>query len=524
MLTRRDLLARAGALGVAGMATGASAQDHSGHGGAATLSVYEQDEFDPEVLAAPESGPLPIPELVDARDHDGQLHLSAAASRHRFAPNFPTSASYGYNGSFLGPTLRLRRGESVEISVENRLPEMTTAHWHGLLIPAWLDGGPHNAIEPGETWAPVLEIDQGEATCWYHAHPHHATGWQVHMGLAGMIYVEDGTGERLGLPRDYGVDDIPLVLQDRMFTEAGEQFFRPYPRERILGLRGDMMVVNGAISPHAAVPAGLVRLRLLNGANARNFHLHFSDGREFHVVATDGGYIRAPAPVSELTISPGERFEIVVDFSDGAEVELRTHDDEVEGHGRRMGRLTTRSPSSGNLSSQAGTMVHFRVDPELPVADNLLPERLVSVPQADARPVFTRRSVALEMWPEHGGTLPGELGGRGQGPAMSINGKRFDMDRIDFAPTRGSVELWEIHSHLMPHPFHVHGAFFRIVSLDGARPPAHLDGWKDTVLVEEHAEIAIAFDQPATRDYPFMFHCHILEHEDGDMMGQFITV
>ncbi len=515
-------------MGVSGLARPVSAHGaghgSAGHGRHALAERFDQEDFDPAVLAAPETGPLPIPPLLDARQSAGKLHLTAAASRHRFAPNFPTSASYGYNGSFLGPTLRLTRGETVEIAVENRLPEMTTAHWHGLLVPAWLDGGPHNAIEPGETWSPQLAIDQAESTCWYHAHPHHATGWQVYMGLAGMLLIEDGSGERLGLPRNYGVDDIPLILQDRMFTVEGEQFFRAFPRERILGLRGDMLTVNGAISPQCSVPAGLVRLRLLNGANARNFHLYFSDGRSFHVIATDGGYIRAPAPMTGLTIAPGERFEILVDFSDGAEVQLRTRDDSLESR-ERLGRLSTVSPSSGNQSNQAGTMLHFRVDPSLPVAGNRVPERLVSVPRADADPVFTRRSVSLEMWPGQGGGLPGESRvTTGSGPAMSINGRRFDMDRIDFAPTLGSVEIWEIHSALMPHPFHVHGAHFRILSLDGRRPPAHLDGWKDTVLVEEHAEVVIRFDQPATRAYPFMFHCHILDHEDAEMMAQFITV
>jgi blue copper oxidase len=477
--------------------------------------------------------PLPIPDLQDARKMGGALSLVAAPRRHRFAPNLPEVATYGYSAPFLGPVLRVRSGEQVRIAVENRLAMETTAHWHGLLVPSWLDGGPHSVISPGQTWRVALNVAQPEATAWYHAHPHHDTGRQVYMGLAGMMIVEDGTGERLGLPRRYGIDDLPLILQDRLFDASGELNFTQFSRERILGTRGDSLIVNGAISPMVRVPSGLVRLRLLNAANARNFHLGFEDGREFHVIASDGGYLAAPVALRALTIAPGERFEVLVAFSESGPTVLHTLADPPEAFvgAPGLGSITSRGPG-GERKSAAGALLHFEVDPLLPPSQALLPESLVPLAAPDPSAALLRRKVTLDMWPGMGGHVGmaggdmgpgGRIGRPGSGPAMGINGKPFDMHRIDFTPKLGSTEIWEVHPFLMPHPFHVHGATLRVLSVNGVPPEAHLAGEKDTVLLEHPAELLVSFRQPATKHHPFMIHCHILDHEDAGMMGQYIT-
>jgi len=260
--------------------------------------------------------PLPIPELRDARAHNGAIQLVAAQGRHAFFDGEPTT-TFGFSAPYLGPVLRLHKGDDVEASVENRLVRDTTVHWHGVLVPGEVDGGPHVVIEPGSTWRPVLRIDQPETTAWYHAHPHYDTGLQVYMGLSGMVIIEDGTGERLGLPRSYGVDDLPIILQDRQFDRTGALVYGADGPSRMMGMRGDTLIVNGVVAPVAKAPPGLVRLRLLNAANARNFDLRFDDGRTFHVIASDGGYLPAPVAMTALTIAPSERFEILVDFSDG---------------------------------------------------------------------------------------------------------------------------------------------------------------------------------------------------------------
>jgi blue copper oxidase len=241
-------------------------------------------------------GSIQIAPAGSAADHaKSQRHAVSLTIGEglRLSPDQPVK-SFGYSAPVLGPVIRMVRGESTDITVENKLSRPTTVHWHGLVIPGAVDGGPHNTIAAGQRWTASLRVDQPESTTWFHPHPHGETAQQVYAGLAGMLLVEDGSGERMGLPRGYGIDDLPLVLQDRVLDRGGAPVYRPGPMDIMAGYRGDTIIVNGAASPVARVPAGLVRLRLLNGANARIFDLRFSDGRLFHVIASDGG---SAAPV-----------------------------------------------------------------------------------------------------------------------------------------------------------------------------------------------------------------------------------
>jgi blue copper oxidase len=161
--------------------------------------------------------PLPIPRLVDAAKQGNAVSLKIAAGRHAFVHGKPVR-TYGYSAPILGPAIRMRRGDQIEMTVENALDTVTTVHWHGLLVPGDCDGGPQQLIHPGDRWRPVLKVDQPAATLWFHPHPHHDTARQTYMGLTGMIIVDDGTDARLGLPRTFGIDDLPLILQDRSFA------------------------------------------------------------------------------------------------------------------------------------------------------------------------------------------------------------------------------------------------------------------------------------------------------------------
>jgi len=259
---------------------------------------------------APFTGLLPIPNLIDAARQGNAVNLRAMSGRHAFIKGKPTR-TYGYSAPILGPVIRLRRGDEVAVSVENALDTVTTVHWHGLLVPGHNDGGPQQLIKPGDTWRPVLKIDQPAATLWFHPHPHHDTARQIYMGLTGMIIVDDGSDARLGLPRTFGIDDLPIIIQDRSFSADGAIEYDNAdsdPLEIIYGARGDTIIVNGVVAPLAKVPPGLIRLRLLNAANAQNFELRFSDRRTFHVIASDGGFLAAPVATTQLTISPAERF------------------------------------------------------------------------------------------------------------------------------------------------------------------------------------------------------------------------
>jgi FtsP/CotA-like multicopper oxidase with cupredoxin domain len=452
---------------------------------------------------------LPIPPLIDAAKQGNAVKLKVTSGRHAFLKGKPTR-SYGYSGPVLGPAIRLRRGDEVEMTVENALDVDTTVHWHGLLVPGDVDGGPHQIIKPGGTWRPRLKIEQPASTAWFHPHLHHDTARQVYMGLAGLIIVDDGSDARLGLPHAYGFDDFPIIIQDRSFDTDGSLLYDrdPDPQTIQYGSRGDTIIVNGVVRPVAQVPCSLVRLRILNAANAQNFDLRFSDRREFLVVASDAGFLSSPVALKQLRISPAERFEILVDFGNHKPVMLETGPDPLMGI---FGAVSQDDVAAFvpimrfEPIATAGLVKHF-------------PTRLVEPATADSNKAVRRRQFVLDSGicggqrPTDTGTLPG----------LCINGKTHDLTRIDAETRLGTLEVWEIVSVGMAHPFHVHGASFRILSLDGAPSPAHLAGWKDVVLVENKAELLVAFNHPATPEHPFMYHCHILEHEDAGMMGQYV--
>lgn len=394
------------------------------------------------------------------------------------------------------------------MTVENALDVDTTVHWHGLRVPGHIDGGPHQVIKPRGTWRPRLKIEQPAATAWFHPHLHHDTARQVYMGLTGLIIVDDGSDARLGLPHTYGVDDFPIILQDRSFDSDGSLLYDLDGLTVQYGSRGYTIMANGVVNPVAKVPSGLVRLRILNAANAQNYDLRFSDRREFHVIASDAGLLLAPVATKQLKISPAERFEILVDFVNRKPVMLETGPDTVMGI---FGAV------SQDGTAEFVSIMRFEPTAKPGIAKDV-PLRLAESDAVDSTKAVRHRQFVLDSG-MCGGQRPPEMG---MLPGMCINGKTHDLARIDVETELGTLEAWEVVSLGMPHPFHVHGVSFRLLSLDGAPPPARLAGWKDVVLVEDKAELLVAFNHPATPEHPFMYHCHILEHEDAGLMGQYV--
>ena len=456
---------------------------------------------------------LRIPELVDARQQGNAISLHVQAGDTEFFPG-RASRTLGYNGGILGPTLRVYRGDDVEVAVTNALQEDTTVHWHGLLIPAEHDGGPHQVIKPGDTWRPTLSIRQPAATLFYHPHVHGRTGEQVYAGLAGLLLVTDDEERKLGLPSEYGVDDLPLVLQDRQF-EGGRLVFPAGMMTNMQGRRGDSILVNGTPIAFVRVPSRLLRLRLVNGANARIFDLSFGDGRAFHWIASEGGLLDTPIELRSLTLAPGERAEILVDFSDGRSVELETAPD--------SNFPTMMGPMGGvrNFATEmfgSGREAVLRFEPTASDRKSgAVPGRLIARKRIDAAKVTRRRQFVLGMG--MGGMMGGHMG---RGGGMRINDRSFDMDRIDERVALGDVEIWDVSAEMMSHPFHIHGVQFEVLGRDGGKPTLRDAGARDTVLVQDKVELLVQFTQPAV-EAPFMYHCHILEHEDSGMMGQFMT-
>lgn len=453
---------------------------------------------------------LPVPPLLDARPGT-PVALTASVGTTEFFPD-RSSPTAGYNGSLLGPTLRMRSGDDVAMVVRSELPEATTVHWHGLLVPSEVDGGPHNTIVPGGEWRPVLPIRQAACTAWYHPHPHGRTGIQVYGGLAGLLLVTDAQEQALGLPSRYGVDDLPVILQDRVFDRDQRLVYPRSHMAQMHGVHGNVLLVNGAREPQAAVPSGLVRLRLLNGSNARVYELAFADDRPFHWIATDGGLLREPVALQRLQLAPGQRAELLVDFSDGRAAVLAHRSIAAMPRSAREAPAYTLQP-----------LLHFAPTGER--GAHAVPPRLASWQAPPAEGATRRRRMVMTMGMggmPGGGARPG-MGGM---PMMhGIDGQPFDMHRIDQRVRLGDVEIWEVASQPdmmmdQPHPFHIHGVHFEVLRRAGRAPAAQDAGRRDTVLVDAPVELLVHFTQPAPV-LPFMYHCHILEHEDGGMMGQF---
>ena len=308
--------------------------------------------------------PLTIPPLADSKiDQNGRrvFELTAQAGTTETLPG-QESSSWGFNGDHLGPTLRAERGEQVVVNVHNELDEATTVHWHGMHLPAEMDGGPHQMVDAGQQWSPTWKVDQPAASLWYHPHVHGETREHVNRGLAGMFIIDDpDEPAQQELPHDYGIDDIPVIVQDHSLRGSGE--LRPGSNF------GDTLLVNGDYGPFLDVTTDAVRLRLLNASSARVYNFGFSDDRDFAVVGGDGGLLPAPVERDRLTLSPGERAEIVVELQPGEDVVLRSFEADLGGG------LTDRFSGGGDRFD----VLELRAADDLDAAGSV-PETLASAP------------------------------------------------------------------------------------------------------------------------------------------------
>jgi FtsP/CotA-like multicopper oxidase with cupredoxin domain len=389
------------------------------------------------------------------------------------------------NGSYLGPTLRMRQGDHVTVNVQNNLSEETTLHWHGMRLPPSADGGPHQPIPAIGRWQPAWEVVNAASTSWYHPHPHGATAQHVFRGVAGMIIIDDEDERRLALPRTYGVDDIPVILQDRSIDTDGQV---EWETESNFGQLGTDMLVNGTMNAYLDVTTRRVRLRLLNASNARLYHVGFADGRRFAMIAGDDGLLPAPVELERVTLGPAERAEIVVSCAPGERVIMDT--------------------AAGDERIDEGTYALLELRSAASLED---------VPEVPAR-----LGGAPPIVPPAGATVRQfKLQGHD-----AINGRGMDLTRIDEVVPANAVEIWEVENNVYSHNFHIHGVSFTILDRDGRPPHAWETGRKDTVHVPENSSVRLAvqfsgFVDPAL---PYMYHCHILRHEDEGMMGQFLVV
>lgn len=499
MMNRRKLLAGGAAL-------------------AATGAVYAFANSRPgsPAIDAASRPVLQFPPMIDTLD-TGRFQITAQSGTMSFFPGHSTG-TIGFNQAYLGPVVRVSNG-ALRPRVANRLSWPVSAHWHGLVVPGEHDGGPHLPVNPGAVWSPDMEISQDPCTAFFHTHIHGRTARDVYAGLAGVLHVVDGLDRDRGLPETYGVDDLTLLLQDRRFSGDGQLVYANSMMDIMHGMTGDTILVNGQVGPVAAVPKAVVRLRLINGSNARIYSLFAGDDRPMHLIATDGGYLDAPVPLEKLRLGPGERAEILVDFSDGNGMSLMSDGDPNAGMGGMMGR------ARGLLDAVTGgrqfEVLPFRVDERLAADVTRIPDALGGdQPDLANAEVSKLRSFSLDMG--MGGGMMGSGGmGSGMMGSMAINGQPFDMRAINERVRLGDTEKWVISTSMLAHPFHVHGVSFQVISENGSEPRPESLGWKDTVVVDSQTELLVRFTQPASEETPLMYHCHVLEHEDAGMMGQF---
>lgn len=431
---------------------------------------------------------LPIPPvLAPVRSHDTTDYY-AVEIREGTTQLRPGAATriWGYDGIWPGPTIRAQRGRAVEITYTNRIPERVSVHLHGANSTAESDGHPADYFEPGESKTYRYANDMPAAPLWYHDHAVDLTGKHVAMGLAGMYLLTDDVEQGLALPS--GDHHVPLVLQDRVL-DADNQLVYAVDREVVeKGFLGDVYCVNGAIVPRFDVATVKYRFTILNGSNARTYRLELSNGATMTVIGSDGGLLPEPVDLQRLEMAPAERFDVVVDFAAypvGTSIVLRDADWDTGSNVMRFD--VTRSE----------------------VDTSTVPSVLRPMTRHDPATANVCRSFSL---------------GRDSDDDWVINGLGFDAARVDARPELGGLEIWEFDNQSREmHPMHVHLVQFQVMDIDGAPPPPELAGWKDTVRVPSGDRVrVIARFEGHTGLY--VFHCHILEHEDHHMMAQMEVV
>lgn len=424
-----------------------------------------------------EGTPLQFPPVLQPTVVDG-VDTYQMAVREADVEIMPGAMSriLGFDGMFPGPTIHAEVGRPVELTLTNEHDEDIVNHLHGIKTDERSDGSPVYPVVPGESWLYEYPNEQRAATLWYHDHAMHISAEHVWRGMAGLYLLRDPAEDELSLPS--GDRDLPLLIVDRSFDENGA--LAPHTS----GI-GNTILVNGTAGAYHEVQATSYRLRLINGANARPFRIGLRSG-VMTQVSSDQGLLPRPVVLKELVLAASERADVIVDFT-------------RFGPGRSV-ELLALSRSGPHVP-----LVRFDVMEAGPPS-TLVPRTLAPAP--DLPEATAERVVEL-------GFVDG---------AWVLNGLRFDPDRVDYTVQRGATETWRfVNGPTGDHPMHLHAVAFQVQSRNGQPVPENERGWKDTVNVPSDGEavVKVRYDgYPGT----FMYHCHILEHEDHDMMSQFEMV
>jgi bilirubin oxidase len=448
------------------------------------------------------------------------FNLTVQSGTQTFYGSTPTP-TYGINGAFLSPTIIVNKGDSITLNVINNLNLNTTMHWHGLHVSAINDGGPHQIISPSTTWSPSFKVRNNASTFWYHPHGANQTEQQVSKGLAGLFIVKDSAEAALTLPRTYGVDDIPLIVQNKAFDGLQQ-----------IAIATDMdtaIFVNGTLNPYFNAPAQVIRFRMLNGSSLRTYNFGFSNGQTFYQIATDGGLLDTSFALTRLILSPGERAEIVVNFSglQSQSIYLKSFASELEN-----GIYGSDSVGDANneihdyydniLNGADYNLMQINVVTQTGSPVTTLPNALVPYTPYNPTSATTFRTIVMDTIR----LLPIDPPNRAEGP-FGMNNQTFNMDSINEVVHLNTTEIWTlVNKTLVAHPFHIHDIEFNIIEKSGLPPTPSETGWKDVVLVmpNDSVKFITKFTTFADNTTPYMYHCHLLHHEDDGMMGSFLVI
>jgi len=491
---------------------------------ATTLAKFVDTLPIPEVLKPKDFRPSPQDPSVKVPYYHVAMH-PAEAKLHR---DLKPTRFWGFNSALPGPTIEAGSGQGAIVEWANELPSShmfsvdnnlegaeadkpsvrAVVHLHGARVPAESDGYPEHWFVPGKSSVCFYPNNQDAATLWYHDHAMGINRLNVYAGLFGLFLIRDTVEDGLGLPS--GKFEIPLVLCDRLFDQDGQFIYPVSPDPKKLWVPevfGDAVLVNGKISPYCEVEPRPYRLRILNASNGRFFHLAFSNQLEFQQIGSDQGLLAAPVTMKMLTLAPGERADVIVDFS-------RYSGEKIE------------------LKSDHLTPLQFRVA-AIPyaIATRAIPKTLRTIVRTTESEASKTRELLLE-----------ETVDAADNPTLMLLNRTRWMAPVTEKPTLGSTEIWSlVNGTEDSHPIHLHLVRFQVLDRQNfyvmnylrkrelkftgppVPPEANEMGWKDTVRAEPGmvTRIIVRFDGYVGR---YVWHCHILEHEDNEMMRPFDVI
>jgi blue copper oxidase len=452
---------------------------------------------------------MPVPDTLSGAVIQLTMHKDSVS----FFPGKITR-TYAFNAfHYLGPTLILKKGFPVSLVVNNQIGDTTTVHWHGLHVASKNDGGPFSMIMAGATWNPQFTVKDKASTYWYHPHLDKKTASQAIRGAVGLIIVRDSAEAGLPLPRRYGLDDFPVIVQSMQFDALNQ----PMPK----GMQDSTLLVNGVTKPYVSLPAQVVRLRLLNASGERTFNFGFTANKTFFLTGTDGGLLPAPVSMNRIRLSPGERAEIVLNLTgmQSQTIYLMSYASELPmgvAGGPTMYMPPPSPPMDSPINGVDFNILQINVGAQTLAPITSIPSTLVPVTRLLPSMATKNRSISM--------TSVDSM--NMDGPFL-FNGQPYNMMRIDYYIPLNSIEVWTlINKTMVGHPFHLHASQFYIVDRKGQAPSPAESGRKDVVLLLPYDTVRIItkFEDFSNDTTPYMYHCHILMHEDDGMMGQFLVV